>query len=91
MSFRKKMLHLVMAVIMLMTCIQLPGAYAVDDGNTVTVNVTNTPVRGDVLLEKTGLQLVRFEDEQDAYGNTVMRPVYQNGYLAGAVFELRAA
>ena len=50
MSFRKKMLHLVMAVIMLMTCIQLPGAYAVDDGNTVTVNVTNTPVRGDVLL-----------------------------------------
>src|SRR5699024_3749489 len=43
------------------------------------------------LLEKTGLQLVRFEDEQDAYGNTVMRPVFQNGYLAGAVFELRAA
>lgn len=91
MSFRKKMLDLVMAVIMLMTCIQLPGAYAANDGNTVTVNVTNTPVRGDVLLEKTGLQLVRFEDEQDAYGNTVMRPVYQNGYLAGAVFELRAA
>ena len=91
MNFRKKMLHLVMAMIMLMTCIQLPGAYAADDPNTVTVNVTNTPVRGDVLLEKTGLQLVRFEDEQDAYGNTVMRPVYQNGYLAGAVFELRAA
>lgn len=91
MSFRKKMLHLVMAVIMLMTCIHLPGAYAADDGNTITVNVTNTPVRGDVLLEKTGLQLVRFEDEQDPYGNTVMRPVFQNGYLAGAVFELRAA
>ena len=61
------------------------------DAETVTLNVTNTPVRGDVLLEKTGLQLVRFEDEQDAYGNTVMRPVFQNGYLAGAVFELRAA
>lgn len=91
MSFKKKMLHLVMAVIMLMTCLQLPGAYAADSTNTVTVNVTNTPVRGDVLLEKTGLQLVRFEDEQDAHGNTVMRPVYQNGYLAGAVFELRVA
>ena len=66
-------------------------AVTISDAATVTLNVTNTPVRGDVLLEKTGLQLVRFEDEQDAYGNTVMRPVFQNGYLAGAVFELRAA
>ena len=66
-------------------------AVTTGDAATVTLNVTNTPVRGDVLLEKTGMQLVRFEDEQDAYGNTVMRPVFQNGYLAGAVFELRAA
>ena len=66
-------------------------AVTAGDAETVTLNVTNTPVRGDVLLEKTGLQLVRFEDEQDAYGNTVMRPVFQNGYLAEAVFELRAA
>ena len=66
-------------------------AVTTGDAETVTLNVTNTPVRGDVLLEKTGLQLVRFEDEQDAYGNTVMRPVFQNGYLAGVVFELRAA
>lgn len=66
-------------------------AVTISDAATVTLNVTNTPVRGDVLLEKTGLQLVRFEDEQDAYGNTVMRPVFQNGYLAEAVFELRAA
>lgn len=66
-------------------------AVTAGDAATVTLNVTNTPVRGDVLLEKTGMQLVRFEDEQDAYGNTVMRPVFQNGYLAGAVFELRAA
>ena len=66
-------------------------AVTISDAATVTLNVTNTPVRGDVLLEKTGMQLVRFEDEQDAYGNTVMRPVFQNGYLAGAVFELSAA
>lgn len=52
-------------------------AVTISDAATVTLNVTNTPVRGDVLLEKTGLQLVRFEDEQDAYGNTVMRPVFQ--------------
>ena len=66
-------------------------AVTISDAATVTLNVTNTPVRGDVLLEKTGMQLVRFEDEQDAYGNTVMRPVFQNGYLAGAGFELSAA
>ena len=58
---------------------------------TVTVNVTNTPIRGDVLLEKTGLLLTGFTEEQDEYGNTVMKPVYENGYLDGAVFELRAA
>ena len=55
------------------------------------MNVTNTPVRGDIVLEKSGMQLVRFADEKDAYGNTVMKPIYQNSYLAGAVFELHAA
>ena len=30
-------------------------------------------------------------DNKDAYGNTVMKPIYQNSYLAGAVFELHAA
>lgn len=87
----KRFLHLMLAVVMLLTCFQIPYAYAADDPVTVTLNVTNTPVRGDVALEKTGMQLVRFADEKDAYGNTVMKPVYQNGYLAGAVFELHAA
>ncbi len=87
----KRVFHLVMAAIMLLACFQVPYAYAADEPVTVTLNVTNTPVRGDVALEKTGLQLIRFADEKDAYGNTVMKPVYQNGFLAGAVFELRAA
>lgn len=87
----KRFLHLMLAVVMLLSCFQIPGAYAADEPTTVTVNVTNTPVRGDVVLEKSGMQLVRFADEKDAYGNTVMKPVYQNGYLAGAVFELHAA
>lgn len=87
----KRFLHLMLAVVMLLSCFQIPSAYAADEPTTVTVNVTNTPVRGDVVLEKSGMQLVRFADEKDAYGNTVMKPVYQNGYLAGAVFELHAA
>ena len=87
----KRFLHLMLAVMMLLSCIQVPSAYAADTPTTVTVNVTNTPVRGDIVLEKSGMQLVRFADEKDAYGNTVMKPVYQNSYLAGAVFELHAA
>ena len=87
----KRFFHLMLAVMMLLSCIQVPSAYAADTPTTVTVNVTNTPVRGDIVLEKSGMQLVRFADEKDAYGNTVMKPIYQNSYLAGAVFELHAA
>ena len=85
----KRLLRLGMTVLLLLSLTAATVLAA--ETATITVNVTNTPVRGDVLLEKTGLQLVRFEDEQDACGNAVMRPVFQNGYLAGAVFELRAA
>lgn len=62
-----------------------------DANNVITLNVTNTPIRGDVALEKTGLLLAGFRTETDAWGNSVSTPVYENGYLAGAVFELRAA
>ena len=85
-----KLFHLFMALIMLMTYLTIPSAIA-DDTVTVTLNVTNTPVRGDVVLEKKGLQLVRFQNETDANGYSIMKPVYENGYLAGAKFELHAA
>ena len=90
-NWMKRMFHLCMAALLLMMLCMFSSAMAAEKAATVTLNVTNTPVRGDVLLSKTGLQLVRFEDEADAYGNIVMRPVFQNAYLAGAVFELRAA
>lgn len=91
MNWMKRMFRLGMATLLLMMLCMFSSAMAAEEAATVTLNVTNTPVRGDVLLAKTGLQLVRFEDETDAYGNIVMRPVFQNAYLAGAVFELRAA
>ena len=91
MNWMKRMFHLCMAALLLMMLCMFSSAMAAEKAATVTLNVTNTPVRGDVLLSKTGLQLVRFKDEADAYGNIVMRPVFQNAYLAGAVFELRAA
>lgn len=57
----------------------------------VTVTVPNTPVKGRISLEKKGLRLTGFEAEMDDYGNEVHEPIYENGYLAGAVFEVRAA
>ena len=89
MKTMKKLVSLMMAAIMLLMSLNI--AYAANEPQTITLNVTNTPVRGDVQLEKTGLQLVRFTDETDSFGNTYMRPVYENGFLAGAVFELHAA
>lgn len=84
----KRFLYFAMAFVLLVSC---SCVYAADDPVIITLNVTNTPVRGDIVLEKSGMQLVRFADEKDSYGNTLMKPVYQNGFLAGAVFELHAA
>ena len=75
---------------LLMATMLIPASLA-DENNVVTLNVTNTPIRGDVALEKNGLLLTEFRTETDTWGNTVSTPVYENGYLAGAVFELRAA
>ncbi len=87
---KNRFLHLFMALVMLLSWLNFTTA-AADDTVTVTLNVTNTPVRGDVMLEKKGLQLVRFQNETDANGYSIMKPVYENGYLAGAKFELHAA
>lgn len=57
----------------------------------IDVEVPNEPVKGRILLEKKGPQLTGLEVTADAYGNEAHRPVYEERYLAGAVFELRAA
>ena len=88
--FMKRMIGLLLAVAALIVCFAIPAAMA-DSSNVVTLNVTNTPIKGDVSLEKTGLQLTHFVDEKDSFGNTIMKPVYENKYLAGAVFEIHAA
>lgn len=57
----------------------------------IDAEVPNKPVKGRILLEKKGPRLTGFEVTADAYGNEAHRPVYEERYLAGAVFELRAA
>ena len=58
---------------------------------TLDIEIPNEPVMGRVMVEKKGLRLVRLAEQVDAFGNIVHQPVYEEGYLAGAVFELRAA
>lgn len=55
------------------------------------IEIPNDPVKGRILLDKKGLQLTGFTISTDAWGNEVHTPVYEEGYLAGAVFEIRAA
>ena len=58
---------------------------------TLDIEILNEPVMGRAMVEKKGLRLVRLAEQADAFGNIVHQPVYEEGYLAGAVFELRAA
>ena len=55
------------------------------------IEIPNDPVKGQLVLEKKGLQLTGFRLEKDAYGNEVHTPVYEERYLEGAVFEICAA
>ena len=58
---------------------------------TLDIEIPNEPIMGRAMVEKKGLRLVRLAEQADAYGNIVHQPVYEEGYLAGAIFELRAA
>lgn len=55
------------------------------------IEIPNDPVMGRILLDKKGLQMTDVKITTDAWGNEVHTPVYEEGYLAGAVFEIRAA
>ena len=63
-----------------------------EPGQTYELNIEmqDEPVKGQILVKKTGDMLVGFETV-DAYGYAVQKPVYEQRNLAGAVFELRAA
>ena len=64
-----------------------------EPGNTYTVDIEipDQPVKGRILLDKKGMQFVGVKTETDDRGNEVQRTVFEERYLAGAVFEVRAA
>ena len=65
------------------------GALA-DETFHVEVEFPDAPVMGNIYIDKTGLQLTGFETVQEN-GYDVEKPIYENRFLAGAVFEIRAA
>ena len=64
-----------------------------EPGNTymVDIEIPDQPVKGRILLDKKGLQFVGVEAETDAWENEVQRSIFEERYLAGTVFEVRAA
>ncbi len=55
----------------------------------ISKSLTNYPQTGKLLVHKYGSQLVEFK-EVEKLGYTVYEPVFEDRYLAGAQFELRA-
>ena len=75
----RKIIPLLLAVMLLLLC--LPLALAED--STTEIAVGNTPIKGQILLDKTGKKLISMTYLGEA--------VYEEGYLKDAVFEIRAA
>lgn len=54
------------------------------------LTVPNTPIKGIIQIDKRGPVLAGFDEHLDANGLTVHTPLYAEGALEGAVFEIRA-
>jgi len=89
MRFTNKILVFLLALLMLIMCI--PGMVCAESADVQDVLVPNTPIKGMIQIEKRGPMLIGFDDHQDAFGYTVHTPLYNEGWLEGAVFEVRAA
>ena len=79
---------ILMALLLLILC--LPVMVMAESAEVQEITVTNTPVKGRVQVQKQGPVLVDFNEHQDPFGYTVHTPMYNEGSLSGAVFEVRA-
>ena len=89
MNIRKSRLSVLLAAIfLLLTAIPLVGL--AEGAEVQEITVPNTPVKGMIQLEKHGPVLTGFNEHQDPFGYLVHTPIYGEGCLEGAVFEIRA-
>ena len=61
-----------------------------DSGGSILAEFPDEPATGSILIEKKGLMLTSAEVTGTAFGDAY-RPVWEERYLAGAVFEVTAA
>lgn len=74
--------HRIFLILLTMLLLCLPLVSFAEETDTQIVPIINTPIKGQILLEKTGLQ------KTSAY---LGEPTYAQGYLKDAVFEIHAA
>ncbi len=55
------------------------------------IPVSNTPIKGTIEINKWGFVLKGFSENRDTLGYTVHTPLYQDDWLPGAVYEVRAS
>lgn len=88
---RKHFTVLMLALLMLLLTLPVMALGEADTAVEQEVLVPNTPIRGMIQLEKRGAVLKSFIESQDPFGYTIHTPIYEDGSLAGAVYEVRAA
>ncbi len=77
-------------MIVLLLLLFMPVVVFAEAPETPEITIPNTPVKGLIQIEKQGPVLQGFNEHRDPFGNTVHTPIYGNGWLEGAVFEIRA-
>ena len=88
---RKHFTVLMLALLMLLLTLPVTALGDADTAVEQEVLVPNTTIRGMIQLEKRGAVLKSFIESQDPFGYTIHTPIYEDGSLAGAVYEVRAA
>ena len=86
---KKGFIAFLLSLLMLMCFTVAVGEETAED-DSQSIFVTNTPIKGQIVLEKTGMVLTGFIESQDSTGYTVYTPDYHEGHIAGAVYEVRA-
>ena len=90
MSTKKGFTAFLLSLLLMLLCFVTAIGEGAEEVNSQELFVTNTPIKGQVVLEKKGQVLTGFIESTDSTGFVVHTPDYHEGYLEGAVYEVRA-
>ena len=89
-TIKKGFSAMLLGLVLMVMCFASAFGEGVEPVDTQEIFVTNTPIKGQIVLEKKGMVLTGFVETVDSTGYTVFTPDYHEGYLEGAVYEVRA-